>query len=49
MKAMHILDNNYYAIKNIKLHLAKDQDIKHHKVFREVQMMTKVNHKNVTK
>ena len=48
MKAKHILDNNIYAIKKIKLHLGKDQDIKKHKVFREVQMMTIVNHVNVS-
>lgn len=47
MKAKHILDNNFYAIKKIKLHLGKDQEIKNHKVFREVQMMTIVNHVNV--
>ena len=48
IKVMHILDNNFYAIKKIKLHLSTDQDIKTHKVFREVQMMTRVNHVNVS-
>ena len=48
VKAKHILDNNTYAIKNIKLHLGIDQDIKNHKVFREVQTMTIVNNVNVS-
>lgn len=48
VKARHILDNNVYAIKKIKLHLGVDQDIKNHKVFREVQMMTIVNNANVS-
>lgn len=48
VKARHLLDNNIYAIKKIKLHLGTDQDIKNHKVFREVQAMTIVNHVNVS-
>lgn len=48
IKAKHILDNNVYAIKKIKLHLGVDQDIKNHKVFREVQTMTMVSHVNVS-
>ncbi|CAI2363905.1 unnamed protein product [Moneuplotes crassus] len=49
VKAKHILDNNIYAIKKIKLHLGIDQDIREHKVFREVQAMTIVNHPNVVR
>lgn len=48
-KAKHLLDNNIYAIKQIKLHLGTNQDIKQHKVFREVQTMTIVNHVNVVR
>jgi len=47
IKAKHILDNNIYAIKQIKLHLGVDQDIKNHKVFREVHTMTIVNNVHV--
>lgn len=49
IRARHLLDNNVYAIKKIKLHLGKDQDIKNHKVFREVQAMTIANHVNVVR
>jgi serine/threonine protein kinase len=49
IRAQHLLDNNIYAIKKIKLHLGKDQDIKNHKVFREVQAMTIANHVNVVR
>ena len=49
VRAMHIFDNNIYAIKKIKLHLGIDQDVRDHKVFREVQAMTMVNHVNVVR
>lgn len=49
VKAVHILDNNFYAIKKIKLHLGVEQDIKEHKVFREVQTMIMVNNANVVR
>lgn len=48
VKAQHILDSNIYAIKTIKLYMGVDQDIKDHKVFREVQIMTIVNNINVS-
>ena len=46
---MHKLDGNYYAIKKIRIHLALDQDIKQHKVYREIMALPQLNHKNVVR
>jgi len=43
-KAMHKLEEHYYAIKRISLTIKKDQDLKKHPFFKEVSTMVKVNH-----
>ncbi len=47
--AKHRLDSNLYAIKKIRLYLALDQDIKEHKVYREIMALPQLNHKNVVR
>lgn len=47
VRATHKLDNNEYAIKTIKLHLGLEQDVRNHKVLREVHTMTAVTNQNV--
>ena len=48
-KVKHRLDANYYAIKKVRLYLALDQDIKEHKVYREIVALPQLNHKNVVR
>jgi serine/threonine protein kinase len=48
-KVRHRLDSNFYAIKKIRMHLAYDQDIKEHKVYREIMALPMLNHKNVVR
>jgi translation initiation factor 2-alpha kinase 4 len=42
-----LLDGQYYALK--KINLRAKGDIKEHKVLREIQTMTKLNHSNVVR
>jgi len=35
-KVKHKLDQQYYALKRIKIHLGAKEDIRNHKVFREI-------------
>lgn len=48
-KVRHRLDSNLYAIKKIRMHLAFDQDIKEHKVYREIMALPMLNHKNIVR
>lgn len=48
-KVKHKLDSNFYAIKKIRMHLACNQDIKEHKVYREIMALPVLNHKNVVR
>ena len=48
-KVRHKLDSNFYCIKKIRLHLGYNQDIKEHKVYREIMALPKLNHKNVVR
>eukprot|EP00357_Protocruzia_adherens_P010799 CAMPEP_0115031248 /NCGR_PEP_ID=MMETSP0216-20121206/38417_1 /TAXON_ID=223996 /ORGANISM="Protocruzia adherens, Strain Boccale" /LENGTH=882 /DNA_ID=CAMNT_0002408855 /DNA_START=284 /DNA_END=2929 /DNA_ORIENTATION=+ len=47
--ARHHLDGKCYAIKVIRLKLGLTEDIRKHKVFREVRSMMHLNHKNVVR
>ena len=38
-KVRHKLDSNFYAIKKIRIHLGQNQDIKEHKVYREIMAL----------
>jgi len=38
-KVKHRLDSNFYAIKKVRIYLALDQDIKEHKVYREIMAL----------
>lgn len=38
-KVRHKLDLNFYAIKKVRLHLGYNQDIKEHKVYREIMAL----------
>ena len=46
-KVRYLLDNNLYAIKKVKLHLGHDETIQEHKVYREIQAITKLEPKNI--
>lgn len=46
-KAMHKIEDSVYAIKKVYLPLKINEDVRNHKYFREVMLMTKFNHKNV--
>ena len=48
-KVKHKLDSNFYAIKKIRMHLGYNQDIKDHKVYREIMALPLLNHKNVVR
>jgi hypothetical protein len=48
-KVKHRLDSNFYAIKKVRIYLALDQDIKEHKVYREIMALPSLNHKNVVR
>jgi serine/threonine protein kinase len=45
-KVRHKLDGNLYAIKKVDLKMGKDQDIRDHKMFREIRTMNQVHHRN---
>lgn len=49
LKAKHIIDENYYAIKIIKLKIDKFKDLASNSVIKEVKTMIKLNHKNVVR
>lgn len=38
-KVKHKLDSNLYAIKKVRIHLGLYQDIKEHKVYREIMAL----------
>lgn len=38
-KVRHKLDSNFYAVKKVRIHLGFDQDIKDHKVYREIMAL----------
>ncbi|TNV85261.1 hypothetical protein FGO68_gene17501 [Halteria grandinella] len=48
-KVQHKLDSNFYAIKKVRMHLGINQDIKEHKVYREILALPQLNHKNVVR
>eukprot|EP00743_Colponemidia_sp_Colp-15_P005141 GILK01005532.1.p1 GENE.GILK01005532.1~~GILK01005532.1.p1 ORF type:complete len:1011 (-),score=108.86 GILK01005532.1:128-3160(-) len=48
-QARHRLDGQDYAVKKIRLRIRIGENIKDHKVFREVATMLKLNHKNVVR
>lgn len=48
-KVRHKLDLKFYAIKKIRMHLGINQDIKDHKVYREIMALPALNHKNVVR
>ena len=45
----HFLDGNYYCIKKIRLHLAEHEEIKEHKVYREIMALPNLTNKNVVR
>lgn len=45
----HKLDQYTYALKKIRIHLSVDEDIKTHLVYREIQAMPRLNHKNIVR
>lgn len=45
----HFLDGNYYCVKKIRLHLAENEVITDHKVYREIMALPSYNHKNVVR
>ena len=45
----HKLDQHTYALKKIRIHLSVDEDIKSHLVYREIQAMPMLNHKNIVR
>ncbi len=49
IKAKHIIDENFYAIKIIKLKVDKYRTLMSHPVIKEVKTMIKLNHKNVVR
>lgn len=48
-KALHKLEQKFYAVKKIKLFLKQNQDLRQNKLFREVAAMTSLSHKNVVR
>ena len=46
-KVKYLLDNNIYAIKKVKLHLGGSETLHEHKVYREIQAITKLEPKNI--
>ena len=44
-KAQHLLDNQFYAIKVIQMKVSPSEDVRQHKLFREVLNMSKLNSK----
>ncbi|CDW72224.1 protein kinase domain containing protein [Stylonychia lemnae] len=46
-KVKYALDDNIYAIKKIKLHLGVAETLQNHKVYREIQAITKLEPKNI--
>ena len=46
-KAKYLLDNNFYAIKKVKLHLGFNETLADHKVYREIQAITKLKPTNI--
>ena len=47
VKVRHYLDNNVYALKKIKLHLGFNENLRDHKVYREIQAITQLDPKNI--
>lgn len=48
-KAMHRLEEHYYAIKKIDLRVKKDDDLRKLPVFREVATMVNMNHSKIVR
>ena len=48
-KAMHKLEGYYYAVKRIDLMLRSDEELRNNIVFREVNAMVNLNHKNIVR
>jgi len=45
--ARYIVDGNIYTIKKVHINLDKDQDLKQHKAYKEIETMIKLNHQNI--
>jgi hypothetical protein len=46
-KVRHKLDGNIYAVKKVELNIGQgEQDIRAHKMFREIRTMNKIHHNN---
>ena len=48
-KVQNKVDDQIYAVKTLHIHLGLDQDIKTHKVFRELFPLLKLDHKNMVR
>jgi serine/threonine protein kinase len=46
-KVRYLLDDSLYAIKKIKLHLGVNEPFQKHKVYREIQAISKLEPKNI--
>ena len=46
-KVKYLLDNSIYALKKVKLHLGLKETLHTHKVYREIQAITKLEPKNI--
>ena len=49
MKARHIFDDKFWAIKVVKLNVSNKKDLSEHPVIKEVKTMIKLDHKNVVR
>jgi translation initiation factor 2-alpha kinase 4 len=46
-KARYLVDDNIYAVKKVKLHLGLAETLHNHKVYREIQTISKLEPKNI--
>ena len=47
LKVKYLADHNIYALKLVKLHLGIDENLMEHKVYREIQAITKMQPINI--